>query len=199
MSEILVVPEFCEFRKIPRFNREVIITEKIDGTNAQICVQENGDIFVGSRNRWLSPEKDNFGFAAWAVQHTDALRTLGVGRHYGEWWGKGIQRGYGQEGRIFSLFNRWKWYDESSIRKTRLPESVACPECCQVVPILGVGLMEAVDLLYECHLLRQNGSFAAPGYMNPEGVVLFHTASNSYFKKTLENDEVAKNQNTKAA
>ncbi len=32
------------------------------------------------------------------------------------------------------------------------------------------------------------GSLAAPGYMKPEGVVIYHVAGNVLFKKTLEED-----------
>jgi len=41
-------------------------------------------------------------------------------------------------------------------------------------------------------LLRGFGSMAAPGFMQPEGVVVFHTATNTLFKKTLDNDEAPK-------
>jgi hypothetical protein len=30
--------QFQEFRKIPRFSREVLVTEKIDGSNGQIFI-----------------------------------------------------------------------------------------------------------------------------------------------------------------
>jgi hypothetical protein len=40
--------------------------------------------------------------------------------------------------------------------------------------------------------LREEGSLAAPGFMNPEGVVVFHLAAGMGFKKTLEKDEVPK-------
>jgi len=33
------------------------------------------------------------------------------------------------------------------------------------------------------------GSTASPGYYPPEGVVIFHTAGNLLFKKTIEKDE----------
>ncbi len=36
------------------------------------------------------------------------------------------------------------------------------------------------------------GSKAAPGFDNPEGVVVFHTANSSLFKVTLEGDEKPK-------
>ena len=38
--------EFIKFEKIARLNREIIITEKIDGTNAQICITEDGEFLV---------------------------------------------------------------------------------------------------------------------------------------------------------
>jgi len=37
--------------------------------------------------------------------------------------------------------------------------------------------------------LKANGSIAAPGFMKPEGIIIYHTAGNLYFKKTIENDE----------
>jgi hypothetical protein len=40
--------------------------------------------------------------------------------------------------------------------------------------------------------LRALGSKAAPGFMNPEGIVIYHQAAKMYFKKTLLNDESPK-------
>ena len=77
--------EFEKFTKIARFSREVIVTEKIDGTNAQIVITEDGEFFTGSRNRFITPEDDNFGFSKWAHEHKEELMKLGVGKHYGEW------------------------------------------------------------------------------------------------------------------
>ena len=48
--------EFQDFPKMARLSREIIVTEKIDGTNAQICIGENGEFFVGSRTRWITPD-----------------------------------------------------------------------------------------------------------------------------------------------
>lgn len=36
--------EFHEFPKIARYSRPIIITEKIDGTNAQICISDDGKV-----------------------------------------------------------------------------------------------------------------------------------------------------------
>ena len=79
--------EFESFGKIARLSRECTITEKIDGTNAQICITEDGQFLTGSRTRWITPQDDNMGFSAWAHEHKDELMPLGVGRHFGEWWG----------------------------------------------------------------------------------------------------------------
>ncbi len=40
--------------------------------------------------------------------------------------------------------------------------------------------------------LRTEGSVAVPGYANPEGVVVFHTAASQLFKVLLEGDELPK-------
>src|SRR6266853_6537645 len=107
----MLAPEFVEFPKIARLSREIVVTEKIDGTNGVIYISDNGEVLVGSRSQWIATKSngsaDNFGFASWAEQHTSELRTLGPGRHYGEWWGCGIQRGYGlpKGEKRFSLFN----------------------------------------------------------------------------------------------
>lgn len=174
--------EFEPFGKIARLSRECTITEKIDGTNACIGIGEDGSFQVGSRSRWLdSATGDNHGFMLWALQNKDELMKLGPGRHFGEWWGSGIQRGYGlQKGeKRFSLFNTYKWSDAAGVR----------PACCSVVPVLFNGLFSTMESDSAMHLLAKAGSSAAPGFMQPEGVIIYHHAANLYFKKTLSKDE----------
>lgn len=171
--------EFVEFPKMARLSREIIVTEKIDGTNACVFVGDDGAIKAGSRTRWITPQDDNFGFAAWVEKNAEALRELGPGRHFGEWWGAGIQRGYGLTERRFSLFNVSRWAD-------------ARPACCHVVPTLYRGPFDMCAVIDELDGLRESGSHAAPGFMKPEGIVVFHTAANIGFKKTLEKDDIPK-------
>lgn len=45
---------FEEFPKISRWSRSVFVTEKIDGTNAQVYVLGDGRVIGGSRNRFLT-------------------------------------------------------------------------------------------------------------------------------------------------
>lgn len=170
--------EFEEFRKIPRLTREAVITEKLDGTNAQVCISEDGFMQFGSRSRWLTIKDDNFGFAQWAENNKEELLKLGVGRHFGEWWGSGIQRGYGLKEKRFSLFNVSKWSDES-VR----------PACCSVVPVLYQGIFDTNTAIDCLNKLKENGSAASPGFMKPEGIIIYHTQGNLYFKKTLDKDD----------
>jgi len=106
--------EFTGWPKIARLNREVICSEKLDGTNSQVKILEDGTLLIGSRTRWITPQDDHFGFAKWVMEHEQEIRTLGPGSHFGEWWGSGIQRGYGcaQGERHFSLFNVSRWNEE---------------------------------------------------------------------------------------
>lgn len=172
--------EFQSFNKIARLNREIIITEKIDGTNAQIAIDLDGTVRAGSRNRWITPEADNYGFARWVKNNSDYLiRTLGYGRHFGEWWGQGIQRNYGLKYRMFSLFNTSRW-------------SGLDTDILSIVPVLYSGIFSMEAINNSLRLLRENGSVAAPGFMNPEGIVIYHVAANQLFKVTLENDELPK-------
>lgn len=180
--------EFRKFDKIARLTREMIITEKIDGTNGLIAIGEDGEFQVGSRNQWITPEKDNAGFARWAYEHKDELMGLGAGFHYGEWWGVGIQRGYGLKEKRFSLFNTSRWSGDG-VR----------PACCHVVPVLYTGIFDTHEVDYALYVLERKGSKAAPGFMCPEGVVIYHVAGNVYFKKTIVGDEQPKSLSNQEA
>lgn len=105
--------EFVGWPKIGRLNRDIIITEKIDGTNAAVGITAGGIVYAQSRTRIITPQNDNAGFARWVEQHADALREhLGEGLHFGEWWGVGIGRNYDLSERRFSLFNTKRWYND---------------------------------------------------------------------------------------
>lgn len=204
---VVSAPEFREFGKIPRLKRDCVITEKIDGTNAQIWIPEDGarvvsiggllPFLAGSRTRWIFPEADNAGFAAWAYQNEAELLKLGPGSHFGEWWGCGIQRNYGLKEKRFSLFNTSRWVDQSRWAAEGLREPCGekreyAPACCGVVPVLYQGPF-STQAVENCLLdLKENGSRAVPGFMRPEGVVIYLTAARGYFKVTLEKDEEPK-------
>lgn len=171
------LPPFEGFPSIHRLSRNCVVSEKIDGTNAQVCILEDGRVIAGSRTRWITPADDNAGFARWVSEHEEELRTgLGIGKHFGEWWGAGIQRRYGLEEKRFSLFNTARWTAENK------------PACCSIVPVLydGVFTSDVVDATLAS--LEANGSVAAPGFMDSEGVVVYVAAARTLFKKTLKGD-----------
>ena len=197
-------PQFEGFPKIRRLFRDIIITEKIDGTNAQVHVLEDGRVLAASRKRYLLPEQsDNFGFRAWVEAHADELRELGPGRHFGEWWGKGVQRGYGLDEKRFSLFNVSRWWSEWNARfdltKMERGKEVEIgrtqpPLCCGVVPIIYAGPFSEDVVHTKLYELEALGSLAAIGFLRPEGIVIFHQQSGHLFKVTLENDEKPKGE-----
>jgi hypothetical protein len=220
MSDI-PLDTFVPFNKMPRLNRSCIVTEKIDGSNGCVVVLPDGTVKAGSRTRWVTPAQDNYGFAAWVLEHEAELRGLGVGRHFGEWWGRGINRGYGLEDRRFSLFNvsRWHqdiWESDEQLRYQRelaevarlmkLPDIemipfgkapsprryVAPPACCSVVPVVWRGQFSSATVNGVCLHLAKTGSVAAPGYTNPEGVVCFMEASQHLYKVLIDNDHQPK-------
>lgn len=174
--------EFIAFPKIPRLNRTVTITEKIDGTNACVVIvkEDDGDawVYAQSRKRIITPESDNFGFAAWVADHEEELIELGPGHHFGEWYGSGIQRNYGLDERRFALFNTFRPTD-------------TLPSCVEQVPVLWRG--EDMSGVNNCsEILRVGGSVAVPGFPSPEGIVVYHHASRQNFKVLLEGDEIPK-------
>jgi hypothetical protein len=181
---IITIPNrpFESFQKISRANKAFgcVITEKIDGTNAQIVIENGVIIGVGSRNRWIAPgkETDNYGFAGWVERNNDELLTLGDGQHFGEWYGNGIQTGYGLKDKRFALFNTGRWSDPT-VR----------PACCDVVPVLYAGPFSREAVSGVMRELSTAGSIAVPGWMNPEGVVVYIPGSRTLLKETFEFSE----------
>jgi hypothetical protein len=193
------------FGKISRLFRDGVYTEKIDGTQLGVGVMLVKDgmrghpdldspavklgkysdgteyaIYAQSRNRLISPFDDNYSSAAWVHDNAETLAAdLGPGLHFGEWWGHGIQRNYGQRQKFFSLFNVQKWEP--------VAESFKTPNL-RTVPVLSRFTFSTAEASRVLTDLAMNGSHAAPGYMNPEGIVVFHPASQSLFKATIDND-----------
>lgn len=150
-------------------------------------------VWAGSRNRWVYTGKstDNNGFARWVLDRAASLvEILGPGRHYGEFWGSGIQRRYGLTGddKRFSLFNP-KW---DAILAGRVLGGLPIPDGLGVVPLLYEGEFDTDQVDFVISDLARDGSAAEPGFMDPEGVVIYHEAAKQYFKVTIKDDEKPK-------
>lgn len=196
-------PEHVAFPSIPRLNRMTIVMEKLDGSNVAISVNDDGTIHAQSRKKIITPADDFKGFARWVADNADELkRTLGFGLHYGEWWAQGMgSRKYGVNEKRFSLFNTSQWhstFNEQTMSGVDADEAVGDTVCveaplCHVVPVICVAAsLKSPEVIGAIDKLKAHGSYAVPGFMNPEGIVIFHTASMSYFKELCENDHIPK-------
>lgn len=173
--------EFVGWPKIPRINRifgRCIISEKIDGTNAHVKIDNGEIVAVGSRKRWITVENDNFGFAAWVKENEQELLKLGDGHHFGEWYGSGIQRGYGLTEKRWALFNSLRWNDQNPNR----------PQCCDCVPILHQGDFSFEILKEVQENLWNTGSFLVSG-QKPEGVIVYFSEMDQLAKWTYDYTE----------
>jgi hypothetical protein len=200
--------EFTPWPSIARLHRDTVITEKIDGSNSAVVIYQIPDgeefpdnalyevkdetqpfdtyyaIAAQSRKRIITVDDDNFGFAKWVRDHAKELfLALGEGTHFGEWWGSGIQRGYGltKGEKRFSLFNTPRWRDSGVDQKL---------EGLGLVPELYVGDFDTEVIKQVMADLHNNGSKAAPGFMRPEGIVIYHTAARAAFKSTFDDCDV---------
>lgn len=203
--------EFKEWPKTPRLFREIVVTEKLDGTNAAVQIvpvaevdrvtKEDGEViaffdpqpiavvdgfavYAQSRNRLIFPGKttDNYGFAGWVENNAASLvEDLGEGIHYGEWWGQGVARKYDAKVKTFSLFNVARYADAT----------FTTPNL-DLVPVLYEGENNTAAIEAALTLLGAGGSVASPGFMNPEGVIVFHSASRQVFKVTLDSNDQGK-------
>lgn len=178
--------DFPKFPSIERFdNLRCFITEKIDGTNGLIEVSCQGVKF-GSRNKWLSNGDDNFGFYAYFSQYVDDMvawyhrNAPGYNwepvRIYGEWFGKGIQRGYDLKERKFMPFSYGLAEDIEGV----FAPNIVLPE------FLYQGKFSR-EVLNNCmNSLKEEGSQVVPGYMKPEGVVVYFPDYEFSLKETFD-------------
>lgn len=199
-----------------------IITEKIDGTNACVVIMPIGAVaawgayaphyggvawvhdptrsdvmyLVGaqSRNRLIYPSNDNAGFAQWVFDNADRLvELLGPGRHFGEWWGKGIQK-HKLDRKVFSLFNSHRW-DKVSAQRPEWEEK-AVEIGMDIVPVLYKGAFSNEAIQAQLDWLRKYGSMAASNWgltgHPAEGVIIYHQELKGSLKAFVDGDDTPK-------
>lgn len=169
-----------EFKSWPKIGREnpfkVTISEKMDGTNSCIIIEDGEVVGVQSRKRLITPEDDNYGFAAWVKENNDDLLSLGDGYHYGEWAGLGIQKNpHCLDKKELFLFNTFRWNPNNPNR----------PKCCNVVPILFEGILEEsmVDVILEDMEKEADRDMRD---LRPEGLIIYYHAFRNYTKHTIK-------------
>lgn len=193
--------EFKAWPKTTRLFRPVIVTEKIDGTNACVIFEkpygydtDSEYVFAAqSRNRLITPDSDNAGFAAWVYEnHGKLFELLGYGRHYGEWWGRKVGRKYDMDHKVFSIFNGDHWHKMNGDEK-----SIAVGDAfVSRVPVLGRFDMNTNDINSVAAELLLYGSIAAAEFgkefMNPEGICVFDPLTGIVKKFTFDNNDKGK-------
>lgn len=208
--------EFRAWPKTTRYFRDIVVSEKLDGTNGALHIADvtdsdwhaddsvialaevNGRVFaVGaqSRNRIINLAADNQGFARWVLDNVSTLvEDLGPGLHYGEFWGQGIGRKYGLTEKRFSLFNPSFGFGEY-FHPSPSPDGtyqIKTPGL-TTVPVLYSGPHSTEAIRRTLADLRDFGSLAAPGFMRPEGVVIYHTHAHKIIGKvTLDSQDAGK-------
>lgn len=95
---------FCKTFNVPLPVVDFVGTVKLHGTNAAVGIKD-GQIYCQSRKRIITPEDDNMGFARFVEDNKDFFAQLlkdAANQYdsqdvllYGEWCGKGIQKGVG--------------------------------------------------------------------------------------------------------
>lgn len=194
-AAVIVIP-LDEFDRVLTEEGELVTLMDSDKRHSIAIVHSAADnrsyvVAAQSRKRLITPGKatDNFGFAGFVERNAQALvDALGPGTHYGEWWGSGIQRGYGlQNGeKRFSLFNTQHYFSLDDDARTRLYDIGV-----EVVPVLYTGPHSTNAIRGALAALEANGSRAAR-FDRPEGVVVRHSASGQVYKALLEHDELPK-------
>lgn len=175
--------EWTGFPKIARLNRDCVVTEKVDGTNAAILIQ-SGRLRVYSKSEELTGSIDSYGFYAWVMERKRAiLDTFEDGLLRGEFAGPGINRNRHQlTSKTFYCF----------AAEPRVREGVTgLPDGFNVVPVLYEGPFDTAAINREVDRLRINGSLVGG---TPEGVVVFHLAGSVGFKVTCLNDNTPKSR-----
>lgn len=164
--------EVRQWPKTTRLLSRCLISEKLDGSNCAVIVEEDENGFklgAQTRTKLATRYDDQLGFYRWVEENVETLiKDLGVGYHYGEFVkGKGLK-----EPHLF-LFNIKRWRD-----------AIFTTPTLKVVPLLYEGEYSQAHLDACVADLETNGSKVLD--TAPEGVIVFWSddqTSKKYFCK----------------
>jgi hypothetical protein len=211
--------EFRAFPKIPRLNREMIITEKIDGTNAAIVIEkyplgthmDGHDVgrIVTLTKEFIESEGGlpDFEYVVSAQSRSRLITPEDDNYGFAKWvhenahalaeaLGEGTHYGewWGQGiQRKYDMDH--KHFSLFNVHRWKsLPFSEYGLDNVSVVPVLYNGQFNTNIIDDTVEGLRIMGSIASRGFMKPEGVIIWHEAAQQMFKVTCEGDEKPKGQ-----
>lgn len=177
--------EFKKYQHLERFGTSEVediqygkcyIFYKIDGTNASVWADDEGEIQAGSRKRHLTLDKDNAGFYAHVIQNEKIkayLKAHPNHRLYGEWLVPHSLKTYRDDAwRRFYIFDVCLDKDETVEYLTYETYQPLLEEFgLDYIPPLAIINNPTPDSLYHC--LEKTGQFLVQdGKGNGEGIVI---------------------------
>ena len=187
----------------------VYLFYKIDGTNSQVFLKDDGETLgFGSRNKEITPENDNAGFALSITQNKELYNGLLaiLKAHpnyiiYGEWLVPHTLKTYAQNAwRKFYVFDV---LDESTRHYLPYPYDNMFKDCsqCSVIPLICIMDHPTPDQVKE--KLQQTGEFLCASGLG-EGIVIknydyFNKYGDQTWAKVLTEDFLGKKKDLRSA
>ena len=185
------------------------IFPKLDGTNASVWAGLNGEVKTGSRNREVTPEDDNAGFAAYVRDNKDIQEFMRIHTHlrlHGEWLCPHTIKTYVDDAwRKFYIFDI---FDQEQDRLLTYPEIVVAlnghdinhiPPICTVNDPLPSQLIEIASK--NTYLMKEGGIgegivVKRYDFKNFQGETIFAKVIHESFKHTRVDKSIKHIDNT---
>lgn len=168
----------------------VFLFYKIDGTNSQVFLKDDGTLGFGSRNREITPEDDNAGFALSMTQNEELynglLTILKANPNYiiyGEWLVPHTLKSYTHD--AWKKFYVFDVLDESTGKYLPYSQYVklfeSCPQC-RIIPLMCEMEDPTPDQVME--KLKQTGAFLCATGLGEGIVIKNYDFVNKYGRRT---------------
>lgn len=189
--------DFRKYMHVERFGNDEVqgielggcyVFPKLDGTNASVWRGTNGWICSGSRNRELSPEKDNAGFCTWVNEDAFEMFQIFFGEHpgvylYGEWLVPHSLRTYRRDAwRRFYVFDVFDAESEVYLHYDVYSQWMEKHNIDYVPPLCVMKNATYESLLVE---LNNNGFLVQDGKGCGEGIVIKNYNFTNRFGRTV--------------
>lgn len=177
--------EFKKYQHLERYGNqsvsdielgEVYVFPKIDGTNASVWLNDEGEVTAGSRNRELSHEQDNAGFYNYIVADEKIKKMLNENpklRLYGEWLVPHSLKTYRENAwRKFYIFDVILHKSDEEFEYLPYNEYKKILDVYDLEYIVPLGVMKGGNYDNFIHYLDKNQYLIEDGKGNGEGIVL---------------------------
>ena len=190
--------EFSKYQSLARYGTKEVaginkgtchIFPKLDGTNASVWLDEEGNLQAGSRNRTLTLQSDNAGFLRWLLESSEGkaierfLRVNPLMKLYGEWLVPHTLKTYEDEAwRQFYVFDVVEYIEG----KDRYIHYDIYSEACEFYGVKYIPRIKSVDGFSEgliSHYINANGYLVKEGI--GEGIVIKNYSFENKYGRTV--------------